>query len=150
MSILDFAKDLGRQVFDRDDVAADKIKETLEINMSPIKGLAVTFDDGVVALCGECMSAADRERTILVAGNIAGVEQVVATELTSRPPQPEAPPAEQAGEFYEIQSGDTLSGIAKRYYGDAMQYMKIFEANTGVIDDPNKIYPGQKIRIPAA
>ena len=94
MSILDFAKDLGRQVFDRDDVAADKIKETLEINMSPIKGLAVTFDDGVVSLCGECMSAADRERSILVPGNIAGVEQVVATELTSRPPQPEAPPAE--------------------------------------------------------
>jgi len=148
MSILDFARDLGRKVFDRDDVAADKIKETMEINLSPINDLSVEFDDGVVTLCGECMSPADRERAVLVAGNIEGVEKVVAAELTSRAPKAEEPEAE--GEIYEIQSGDTLSGIAKRYYGDAMQYMKIFEANKGVIEDPNKIYPGQKIRIPAA
>ncbi|MBT8442410.1 MAG: peptidoglycan-binding protein LysM [Gammaproteobacteria bacterium] len=150
MSILDFAKNLGRQVFDRDDVAADKIKETMEINLSPIKDLSVEFDDGVVTLCGECMSPADRERAVLVAGNIEGVEKVVATELTSRAPKTEEPEPEPEGEIYEIQSGDTLSGISKRYYGDAMQYMKIFEANKGVIEDPNKIYPGQKIRIPAA
>lgn len=150
MSILDFAKHLGRQVFDRDDVAADKIKETMEINLSPINDLSVEFDDGVVTLCGDCMSPGDRERAILVAGNIEGVEKVVATELTSRPPKAEEPEPEPEGEIYEIQSGDTLSGIAKRHYGDAMQYMKIFEANKGVIEDPNKIYPGQKIRIPAA
>jgi len=150
MSILDFARDLGRQVFDRDDVAADKIKENLEITLSPIKDLDVAFDDGVVTLCGECMSPADRERAILVAGNIAGVEQVVAAELTARAPKAEEPEPEPEGEIYEIQSGDTLSGIAKRHYGDAMQYMRIFEANTGIIEDPNKIYPGQKIRIPPA
>ncbi|MFW2403302.1 MAG: BON domain-containing protein, partial [Gammaproteobacteria bacterium] len=80
MSILDFAKNLGRQVFDRDDVAAEKIKETMEINLSPIKDLSVEFDDGVVTLCGECMSPADRERAVLVAGNIEGVEKVVAND----------------------------------------------------------------------
>jgi nucleoid-associated protein YgaU len=151
MSILDFARHLGRQVFDRDDLAADKIKENLSISLNPIKDFTVDFDDGVVTLCGECMSEADRERAVLMAGNIKGVEKVVATDLTARPPKVEEaapPPAEEKSEIYEIQSGDTLSGIAKRYYGDAMQYMRIFEANQGVIEDPNKIYPGQKIRIP--
>jgi LysM repeat protein len=150
MSILDFARNLGRQVFDRDDVAADNIKQTLEINLSPIKDLSVEFDDGKVTLCGECMSPGDRERAILVAGNIQGVEQVVAGDLTSRAPAPEEPEPEPEGQIYEIQSGDSLSKIAKEHYGDAMKYMKIFEANRGVIDDPDKIYPGQKIRIPPA
>ena len=150
MSILDFTRHLGQQVFDRDDVTADKIKEHLEITLSPIKDLTVEFDDGVVTLCGECMSPAERERAILVAGNIEGVERVVATDLTARAPKVEEPEPEPEGEIYEIQSGDTLSSIAKRYYGDAMQYMRIFEANKGIIEDPDKIYPGQKIRIPAA
>ena len=44
--------------------------------------------------------------------------------------------------------GDNLSKIAKKFYGDANQYNKIFEANREVIKDPNLIYPGQKIRIP--
>ena len=51
-------------------------------------------------------------------------------------------------EVYEIVSGDTLGGIAKRYYGNASQYTRIHEANKELISDPNKIYPGQKIRIP--
>ena len=54
------------------------------------------------------------------------------------------PPAE----LYTIVSGDTLSAIAKKFLGNAGDYPKIFEANRDSIDDPNKIYPGQKIRIP--
>ena len=50
--------------------------------------------------------------------------------------------------WYVIESGDTLSKIAKNYLGDAMAYPKIFEANREVIKDANLIYPGQKIRIP--
>ncbi len=51
-------------------------------------------------------------------------------------------------DFYTIVKGDTLSGIAKEYYGDAMKYPVIFEANREVIKDPDLIFPGQKIRIP--
>jgi LysM repeat protein len=149
MSILDFAKHLGRQVFDRDDVAADKIKQELDIRLSGIKNLDVQFDDGVVTLCGDCVVKGDREQAILIAGNIKGVERVIADQLNAPKPPPEAPPEpEEKEEFYEIQKGDTLGAIAKRYYGKASQYTRIFEANRNVIDDPDKIYPGQKIRIP--
>jgi nucleoid-associated protein YgaU len=63
------------------------------------------------------------------------------------PPPPEEPEPEPA-EYYEIVSGDTLGAIAKRFYGKSSAYMKIFEANKDIIEDPNKIYPGQKIIIP--
>jgi nucleoid-associated protein YgaU len=48
----------------------------------------------------------------------------------------------------EIVSGDTLSGIAEKFYGDAIQYPRLFDANREVIKDPDLIYPGQKIRVP--
>jgi len=54
-----------------------------------------------------------------------------------------------ATRIYEVVSGDSLSKIAKREYGDANKWKKIFEANTDLIKDPNKIYPGQKLKIPA-
>jgi nucleoid-associated protein YgaU len=47
-----------------------------------------------------------------------------------------------------VVSGDTLSKIAQKYYGDASLYTKIFQANRDVLSDPNKISPGQKLRIP--
>jgi nucleoid-associated protein YgaU len=81
-----------------------------------------------------------------MAGNIQGVEKVVADDLRAPAPKPEEP--EDKAEIYEIVSGDTLGGIAKKFYGSASKYMKIFEANREIISDPNKIYPGQKIRIP--
>ena len=59
-----------------------------------------------------------------------------------------SPPAAQQVEYYTIVKGDTLSAIAKRHYGDASQYPRIFEANREVIKDPDLIFVGQKIRIP--
>ena len=152
MGLFDFVKDVGRQLFDTDAEAADNIKQHLEIKTTGISNLDVKFDDGTVTLCGDCSSEAVREQAILIAGNVAGVEKIVADDLTAPEPAPEAPeePAEPEAkaEIYEIVSGDTLGGIAKKYYGKASAYMKIFEANRDIIDDPNKIYPGQKIRIP--
>ncbi len=146
MSILDFAKDLGRQLFDRDDLAAEKIQQEIDTRLSGVKNLDVKFDDGTVTLCGDCQVPGDREQAILIAGNTQGVERVVANDLTGPARKPEEP--EPKEEFYEIQKGDTLGAIAKRYYGNAGQYTRIFEANRNVIEDADKIYPGQKIRIP--
>ncbi len=146
MGLFDFVKDVGRQVFNTDSEAADNIKQHLEIKTSGLSNLTVDFDDGVATICGDCKNQAVRDQAILIAGNIKGVEKIVADDLKAPPPKPEEP--EEKVEFYEIVSGDTLGGIAKKYYGSAGKYMKIFEANRDIISDPNKIYPGQKIRIP--
>jgi nucleoid-associated protein YgaU len=62
-----------------------------------------------------------------------------------------APAASPAGErIYTVQKGDSLSKIAKREYGDAQQWRRIFEANRNIIDNPDLIYPGQVLRLPSA
>jgi len=146
MGLLDFAKDVGRQLFDTDAEAADNIKQHLEVKLTGIRNVKVDFDDGVATVCGDCDNEKIREQAILIAGNVKGVAKVVADDLNAPPPPPEEEPAKD--EFYEIVSGDTLGGVAKKFYGKASAYMKIFEANRDIISDPNKIYPGQKIRIP--
>jgi nucleoid-associated protein YgaU len=60
------------------------------------------------------------------------------------------PPASQGGQSYTVAKGDTLSKIAKRFYGNAGDWKKIYEANKDVIKNPDLIYPGQTFRIPGA
>jgi len=147
MGLFDFVKDVGRQIFDTDAEAADNIKQHIEIKTTGISNLDVKFDDGVVTLCGDCNSQATKDTAVLIAGNIKGVAKVVSDDLKAPPPAKEKKKAPEA-EFYTIVSGDTLGAIAKRFYGKASMYTKIFEANREIISDPNKIYPGQTIKIP--
>ena len=74
MGLFDFAKDVGRQLFDTDAEAADNIREHLEIKMSGIKNLDVQFDDGVATICGECAYAADRNMVALIVGDIPSID----------------------------------------------------------------------------
>ena len=53
-----------------------------------------------------------------------------------------------AMKIYEVVSGDSLSKIAKREYGNANEWKRIYEANQDILKDPDKIYPGQKLKIP--
>ncbi|AVY65235.1 MULTISPECIES: LysM peptidoglycan-binding domain-containing protein [Xanthomonas translucens group] len=57
--------------------------------------------------------------------------------------------AEQVQQIYVVKSGDSLSKIAKLHYGDGNAWTRIFEANRDVLDDPDKIYPGQTLKLPA-
>ena len=57
-------------------------------------------------------------------------------------------PAATVYETYEVKSGDSLSKIAKRVYGNGNAWKVIFDANTDILKDPNKIYPGQKLKLP--
>ena len=152
MGFLDFARDVGSKIFSRDAEAAENIKQHLDISLTDASKIDVGFDDGCVTLSGECDSQKTKELATLLAGNVKGVERVVADALVPRPPAVKAgapaPEPEPQVEYYEIKSGDTLGAIAKRFYGKASAYTKIFEANREVIKDANKIYPGQKIRIP--
>ncbi len=148
MSLFDFAKEMGRKIFDTDAEAADNIREHLNIKLSGVNNLEVEFDDGVATLSGQCANEATRSSAILITGNCKGVEKVVADNLTF--PEPKKEEEKEDVEIYEIVSGDTLGGIAKRFYGKAALYTRIHEANKELIPDPNKIYPGQKIKIPKA
>ena len=156
--LVDFVKDFGTNLFTSDAEAGIKIYQHIRANNPGVNPLHVEFDDGTVTLHGLAQSREAAEKAILMAGNVKGVERVEADDLeveTTKVSAPssadESPPAAAeptSVEFYVIQSGDTLSGIAKSHYGNAMRYPEIFEANREVIQDPDKIYPGQKIRIP--
>jgi len=88
------------------------------------------------------------ERSWAAAGLRAAPETASTTPRSGIFPIPVAPAAVVEVRYYEIQSGDTLSAIAKKSYGNASEYPRIFETNREVIKDANLIYPGQKIRIP--
>jgi len=153
MGLFDFASNLGRKLFNKDEEAAEKIRAHIEANNPGIANLEVRYNGGFVTLCGDCDDPEAVEKAILMAGNVQGVTKVV-TEIyfPAEPGNADSGTTEYVEpgdvEYYEIQSGDTLSGIAKRYYGDASKYPQIFDANREVIQDPDLIFVGQKIRIP--
>ena len=132
---------MGEKVFGREDEAAEKIKANIEAANPGVKDLNVTYKEGVVELTGSADSAEAMEKAVLMAGNVQGVSEVKADGIS-------APPQQAQVEYYVIQKGDSLSAIAKRYYGKAGDYPRIFDANREVIKNPDLIYPGQKIRIP--
>lgn len=161
MDLFGFVKDVGRRLFRKDEEAAEKIKEHILGNNPGVEDLEVTYDDGIVGLKGRCTRPEAFQKCVLMAGNVQGVKDVYASGLkafVAPKPQPvpvagehqhaHETPEEQPEEYYVIQKGDTLSHIAKRYYGNANKWPKLFEANREVIQDPDKIFPGQKIRIP--
>ena len=79
--------------------------------------------------------------------NMIRVEEAVAAAAPVKA-EAEAEAAPAGERIHEVIRGDTLSGIAKKYYGKAGLYNKIFEANRDILDDPNLIKVGQKLRIP--
>jgi nucleoid-associated protein YgaU len=141
MGLFDFAKGIGRKLFDKESEAEEKIREHIEQDNPGVDDLKVAYNDGVVSISGSTKDAAAMEKTVLMAGNVSGVAEVNADGLVS-------PEAVEKVEFYVVEKGDTLSAIAKKYYGKASEYPRIFEANRQVIKDPDLIFPGQKIRVP--
>jgi len=144
MGMFDFLKDVGASIFGKGKNEAEEITKLLTAELgAKLTDLKVEFKDGLVTLYGKCDSQATKEKAILLAGNIKGVASVDDKNLTAPPA-----PVQEKTEFYTIVKGDTLSKIAKKYYGDAMKYPVIFEANREVIKNADLIYPGQQIRIP--
>ncbi|MCR9262350.1 MAG: peptidoglycan-binding protein LysM [Pseudomonadaceae bacterium] len=146
-SLFDFAKDMGKKLFQSDADAAESILAHINSNNPGVDPLTVAFDDGVVTMTGAAINQPAKEKAVLMAGNVKGVEKVEADAVSVPPPPPAEPPPPPV-QYYVIKSGDTLYGVAKEFYGNGMKYPEIFEANREVIEDPDKIYPGQKIRIP--
>ena len=109
----------------------------------PVTGLSVGYngDTDLATIKGQVQTQADREKIILAVGNVDHVAKVD-DQLTVATPSAES-------KFYTVKSGDSLSKVAKEFYGDANQYNKIFEANRPLLKDADDIYPGQVLRIPA-
>jgi nucleoid-associated protein YgaU len=123
--------------------AGDAIADYIRAQNLPVSDLKVTFDasSSTVHVSGTAQDQATKEKVILCCGNITGVEKVT-DDLSVKESAPEA-------QYHVVAKGDTLSAIAKKYYGDASRYPEIFDANKPMLKHPDKIYPGQSLRIPA-
>lgn len=158
MGLFSFLKNVGSKVFNNAEKTVPKTETTApssevlrQHKVSLLKGiiegmeidvqdLSIDLQDDAVTLYGQVESQADKEKIILAVGNVEGVA-TVDDNMVVVTPEPEAV-------FYEVQKGDTLSKIAKAHYGDWRKYPEIFEANKPMLKDPDRIYPGQMLRIP--
>ena len=158
MGLIDFIKGAGEKIFDKEDEAAAAAAEAASREATEkrraeglanyvgrlgfeIDDLGIAVDDDLVTVSGTAPSQEIREKLVLALGNTAGTSRVD-DRLELEAGEPEA-------QFYTVASGDSLSLIAKKYYGNPMKYPAIFEANKPMLSDPDKIYPGQVLRIPA-
>ncbi len=156
MSLYDFIKDklLGHGSAD-----PEKIKASVTALGLQVSNLGVTVAGGVATVTGLAVNRAEASKVVMAVGNNDGIQKVdnqMRVPLASiKPAGGTAAPAgddhadEDKVTFHKVESGDTLSAIAKKVYGDASKYPVIFEANKPMLSDPNKIYPGQMLRIPA-
>ncbi len=159
MGMFSFIKGAGDRLFGKGKTEEQAIKEHCEkLGLDPSQ-VNITFKDGHIVAVGRARNAEDREKLILAMGNVEGVNEVqeeivIVTEEVATDGSTSADATEQSADaaadstFYTVQKGDTLGAIAKAHYGNAGLYPKIFEANKPMLSDPNKIYPGQMLRIP--
>ena len=169
MGLMSFIKDAGQKLFGHADTEAvaqqaqaepdnsallAKVAEANQTAGTAIEayiaaqslgadGLRVDFDGATLTatVSGQAADQATKEKILLCCGNVQGVSQVNDLMTVSEP-------ADES-QYHVVERGDTLSAIAKTYYNNAGQYPKIFEANRPMLAHPDKIYPGQTLRIPA-
>src|SRR5512133_2700197 len=160
MSLISFIKDAGEKLFKKSEQAGtnvaaaaqptggdlnakagDAIQAYVEKQNLGIENLDVKYDGATekVTISGRAPSQEAAEKAVLCCGNVANVASV---DNQLQVPQGEA------AQFHDVVKGDTLSAISKKYYGDPNKYNAIFEANRPMLSNPDKIYPGQKLRIP--
>lgn len=157
MGLIDFMKEAGRKLFhggkdktapppnmapgpDLDRHTAADIADFIQDMGFDVKDLGVRVSGDTATITGKVESQEVREKVVLAVGNTAGIARVDDRLEVER--------AEPEATFYTVKSGDTLSAIAKEHYGDASKYPVIFNANKPMLKDPDKIYPGQVLRIP--
>lgn len=149
MGLFSFVKNAGAKIFGLEDKEAktaeanakkEQLIKDFAARFELVEDFSVTVDGDQATLKGTATSQANKEKLILAVGNIEGIA-TVDDNMEVDNPEPEA-------QFYTVVGGDSLSKIAKKYYGNAMKYPEIFEANKPMLKDPNLIYPGQVLRIP--
>ena len=159
MGIFSFIKNAGAKVFGIGKTEAEEAAEALEAKRKAeataaahmeqtvkdlqleVENLEIHIEGDNARVRGAAYDQATKEKVVLVVGNSNGIA-TVNDQMTVEHVEPEA-------QFHTVVSGDTLGKIAKNFYGNAMKYPVIFEANKPMLKDPDLIYPGQVLRIPA-
>lgn len=135
MGLFSFFKRSGKRSGGGDaPTTADLKKEVEELGLDH-EGLDINIEGDKVVVTGKAASAEAREKLILAVGNIEGVAEV-------------EDDSDDTTVFHTVEKGDTLSAISKKTLGSANRYNEIFEANKPMLSHPDKIYPGQVLRIP--
>ena len=162
MGVFDFIKDAGEKIFKPGEAKAEAaIEKHIGSYGLDISGLKVEVDGQTAKIEGQAKDVATREKAVLIAGNIEGIQKVddrmtvasggadfSAVTGGSSAVVGAGGSGEWSSRTYTVVKGDTLSKISKEMYGDANKYNTIFEANKPMLKDPDKIYPGQMLRIP--
>lgn len=143
MGLWSFVKGAGKKVFggeDEPEVSGAALKDELKDLGLDAEGLDISVEGDKVKVSGAAASQEMREKVILAVGNVEGVAEV----------EDEISGGEGEPTFHTVEKGDTLWAVSAKALGSGARYMEIFEANKPMLSDPDKIYPGQVLRIPAA
>ena len=158
MGLFSFIKNAGAKIFGKEkpaasnkaaeaaaelkaeEAAAQNLEQTIRDLQLKVENLDIIINDDMARVSGMAYNQETKEKVVLVVGNSEGIA-TVDDQMTVEHEEPEA-------QFYTVVRGDSLSKIAKKYYGDPMKYPVIFEANKPMLKDPNLIYPGQVLRVP--
>jgi nucleoid-associated protein YgaU len=141
MGLWSFAKDAGKKLFGGDDEPSvdDLKKEVADLGLEA-KDLDIKVEGDKVRIAGVgTVSPSIREKIILAVGNVTGIGAVETDE---------ADDGDEAPVFHTVEKGDTLWAVAEKAMGNGSKYTAIFEANKPMLSHPDKIYPGQVLRIP--
>ncbi len=139
MGLWNFVKGAGKSLFGAAEAAPAKdalIKEIEALGLDAT-GLDIEIDGDQVSVGGSAVSQEMKEKVILAVGNVEGVAAVDDTAGGDDPV------------FHTVEKGDTLWAISSKTLGNGSRYNEIFEANKPMLSHPDKIYPGQVLRIPA-
>lgn len=145
MGFFDFISDAGKKLFGGGNAEehAAVLKKELDSHDLGTARVEVVVDGDVAVIKGEVADQSAFEKAILAIGNTLGISKVNAEEMKVTQADVPATPR-----FHTVAKGDTLSAVAQKEYGAASKYPVIFEANKPMLTHPDKIYPGQVLRIP--
>ena len=141
MGLWSFVKGAGKKVFgggDDPEVSGAALKDELKDLGLEADGLDITVEGDKVKVKGKAASQEMKEKVILAVGNVEGVAEV----------EDEVDGGDGDPVFHTVEKGDTLWAIAAKTLGNGARYEEIFEANKPMLTHPDKIYPGQVLRIP--
>ena len=145
MGLISFVKNVGATIFGGSEAKAapaEELKKELDKHGLDTSGVKIDVAGDRVTVSGTTATTEQAEKIAIALGNTKGV-QTVQNDIQPAKAEPES-------KFYTVKSGDTLWAIAEREYGKGhgAKYDVIFQANRPMLTHPDKIYPGQVLRVP--